>query len=219
MNGCWWCIFGHNVWDTLNFAVCREFIERESLPLLEHTPTPLFSSVWVIESCVFVCYSQITGCPLFPPEMKRVVQLDLDLKYKSNIRDLFQEFRHFSPEAVIGIVREMQPVYRYTHTHMHCSLIANLVRLKKKLKLKKQLHFTMTYPTMSWEVEQQVIDAVSWLGSITGPKLGHIKSRMKVLPFQSVPPRVRTIKCQWKGRFPRACTVKSCSRVAAVTGD
>ncbi|KAI4899160.1 hypothetical protein NFI96_009296 [Prochilodus magdalenae] len=45
-------------------------------------------------------------------EMKRIVQLDLDLKYKSNIRDLFQEFRHFPPDAVIGIVREMQPVYR-----------------------------------------------------------------------------------------------------------
>lgn len=44
--------------------------------------------------------------------MKRIVQLDLDLKYKSNIRDLFQEFNHFQPEAVIGIAREMQPVYR-----------------------------------------------------------------------------------------------------------
>ncbi|XP_037401259.1 xyloside xylosyltransferase 1 isoform X2 [Pygocentrus nattereri] len=51
---------------------------------------------------------------IMPAEMKRIVQLDLDLKYKSNIRDLFQEFRHFSPEAVIGIVREMQPVYRHT---------------------------------------------------------------------------------------------------------
>ncbi|GAA6082410.1 xyloside xylosyltransferase 1 [Tachysurus ichikawai] len=44
--------------------------------------------------------------------MKRIVQLDLDLKYRTNIRDLFQQFRHFPPEAVIGIVREMQPVYR-----------------------------------------------------------------------------------------------------------
>ncbi|XP_007252638.3 xyloside xylosyltransferase 1 [Astyanax mexicanus] len=51
---------------------------------------------------------------IMPAEMKRIVQLDLDLKYRSNIRDLFQEFRLFSPEAVIGIVREMQPVYRHT---------------------------------------------------------------------------------------------------------
>ncbi|KAK2868868.1 hypothetical protein Q7C36_000739 [Tachysurus vachellii] len=51
---------------------------------------------------------------IMPTEMKRIVQLDLDLKYRTNIRDLFQQFRHFPPEAVIGIVREMQPVYRHT---------------------------------------------------------------------------------------------------------
>ncbi|KAI7794987.1 xyloside xylosyltransferase 1 [Triplophysa rosa] len=51
---------------------------------------------------------------IMPAELKRIVQLDLDLKYRSNIRDLFQEFNHFSPEAVIGITREMQPVYRHT---------------------------------------------------------------------------------------------------------
>ncbi|XP_060797746.1 xyloside xylosyltransferase 1 isoform X2 [Neoarius graeffei] len=51
---------------------------------------------------------------IMPTEMKRIVQLDLDLKYKANIRDLFQQFKHFSPEAVIGIIREMQPVYRHT---------------------------------------------------------------------------------------------------------
>lgn len=44
--------------------------------------------------------------------LTRIVQLDLDLKYKTNIRDLFQEFEQFPPGAVIGIAREMQPVYR-----------------------------------------------------------------------------------------------------------
>ncbi|KAM9461118.1 xyloside xylosyltransferase 1 isoform 2-T3 [Clarias gariepinus] len=51
---------------------------------------------------------------IMPTEMKRIVQLDLDLKFRTNIRDLFQQFKHFPPEAVIGIVREMQPVYRHT---------------------------------------------------------------------------------------------------------
>ncbi|KAF7703648.1 xyloside xylosyltransferase 1 [Silurus meridionalis] len=51
---------------------------------------------------------------IMPIEMKRIVQLDLDLKYRTNIRDLFQQFERFPPEAVIGIVREMQPVYRHT---------------------------------------------------------------------------------------------------------
>lgn len=41
-----------------------------------------------------------------------MVQLDLDLQYRVNIRELFQEFHQFPPGAVIGIAREMQPVYR-----------------------------------------------------------------------------------------------------------
>ncbi|XP_030647624.1 xyloside xylosyltransferase 1 [Chanos chanos] len=51
---------------------------------------------------------------IMPAEMKHVVQLDLDLKYRTNIRDLFQEFNRFSAKAVIGIAYEMQPVYRHT---------------------------------------------------------------------------------------------------------
>ncbi|XP_062869297.1 xyloside xylosyltransferase 1 [Trichomycterus rosablanca] len=51
---------------------------------------------------------------IMPAEMKHIVQLDLDLKYRTNIRDLFKEFHRFPSEAVIGIVREMQPVYRHT---------------------------------------------------------------------------------------------------------
>uniref|UniRef100_UPI00398ED383 xyloside xylosyltransferase 1 isoform X2 n=1 Tax=Pristiophorus japonicus TaxID=55135 RepID=UPI00398ED383 len=51
---------------------------------------------------------------IMPAEMTRIVQLDLDLKYMSNIRGLFGEFEKFQPGAVIGIAREMQPVYRHT---------------------------------------------------------------------------------------------------------
>ncbi|KAI3368707.1 hypothetical protein L3Q82_025699 [Scortum barcoo] len=51
---------------------------------------------------------------IMPESLTRIVQLDLDLKYKTNIRDLFQEFDRFPPGAVIGITREMQPVYRHT---------------------------------------------------------------------------------------------------------
>lgn len=48
-------------------------------------------------------------------EITRIIQVDLDLKYKTNIRDLFDEFDNFPEGAVIGIAREMQPVYRYSH--------------------------------------------------------------------------------------------------------
>ncbi|XP_076007395.1 xyloside xylosyltransferase 1 [Genypterus blacodes] len=51
---------------------------------------------------------------IMPESMTHIVQLDLDLKYRTNIRDLFQKFDHFPPGAVIGITREMQPVYRHT---------------------------------------------------------------------------------------------------------
>ncbi|XP_050819893.1 xyloside xylosyltransferase 1 isoform X3 [Gopherus flavomarginatus] len=47
-------------------------------------------------------------------QIERIIQLDLDLKYKTNIRELFEEFDHFLQGAVIGIAREMQPVYRHT---------------------------------------------------------------------------------------------------------
>uniref|UniRef100_A0A672KN27 Xyloside xylosyltransferase 1 n=1 Tax=Sinocyclocheilus grahami TaxID=75366 RepID=A0A672KN27_SINGR len=58
-----------------------------------------------------ICFTFSFFCTL---ELKRIVQLDLDLKFRSNIRDLFQEFNQFPTEAVIGIAREMQPVYRHT---------------------------------------------------------------------------------------------------------
>ncbi|XP_042273141.1 xyloside xylosyltransferase 1 [Thunnus maccoyii] len=51
---------------------------------------------------------------IMPESLERIVQLDLDLKYRTNIRDLFQEFDRFTSGAVIGITREMQPVYRHT---------------------------------------------------------------------------------------------------------
>lgn len=47
-------------------------------------------------------------------EITQIIQVDLDLKYKANIRDLFNEFDNFPEGAVIGIAREMQPVYRYS---------------------------------------------------------------------------------------------------------
>ncbi|ETE60493.1 Xyloside xylosyltransferase 1 [Ophiophagus hannah] len=53
---------------------------------------------------------------LMPREVSRVIQVDLDVEYRANIRELFQEFDNFPEGAVIGIAREMQPVYRYVAT-------------------------------------------------------------------------------------------------------
>ncbi|KAI4828303.1 hypothetical protein KUCAC02_022404 [Chaenocephalus aceratus] len=81
----WMCSMGHHQ-KGLNM------LGLESLP----QPWPLFST-----SDRMMC-------------LTRIVQLDLDLKYRTNIRDLFKEFDRFPPGAVIGITREMQPVYRHT---------------------------------------------------------------------------------------------------------
>ncbi|KAM4695242.1 xyloside xylosyltransferase 1 [Discoglossus pictus] len=51
---------------------------------------------------------------IMPKEITRVIQLDLDLKFKTNIRELFEEFDNFLQDSVIGIAHEMQPVYRHT---------------------------------------------------------------------------------------------------------
>ncbi|XP_068137254.1 xyloside xylosyltransferase 1 isoform X2 [Hyperolius riggenbachi] len=49
-----------------------------------------------------------------PANITRIIQLDLDLKFKTNIRELFEEFDNFLQASVIGIAQEMQPVYRHT---------------------------------------------------------------------------------------------------------
>ncbi|KAM4770757.1 xyloside xylosyltransferase 1 [Rhinophrynus dorsalis] len=51
---------------------------------------------------------------IMPKEISRIIQLDLDLKFKTNIRELFEEFDNFLQNSVIGIAQEMQPVYRHT---------------------------------------------------------------------------------------------------------
>ncbi|CAH2247887.1 xyloside xylosyltransferase 1 [Pelobates cultripes] len=49
---------------------------------------------------------------IIPKDISRIIQLDLDLKFKTNIRELFEEFDNFLQNSVIGIANEMQPVYR-----------------------------------------------------------------------------------------------------------
>ncbi|XP_044277084.1 xyloside xylosyltransferase 1 [Varanus komodoensis] len=50
---------------------------------------------------------------IMPKEISRIIQVDLDVEYRTNIRELFEEFDNFPEGAVIGIAREMQPVYRH----------------------------------------------------------------------------------------------------------
>ena len=51
---------------------------------------------------------------VLPDTMEKVIMLDADLKFKADIKELFDRFELFEPENVIGIGRDMQPVYRHT---------------------------------------------------------------------------------------------------------
>lgn len=55
---------------------------------------------------------------VMPSTMKKVIMLDADLKFNNDIHHLYNLFKQFSSENIIGIARENQPVYRHTF-HMY----------------------------------------------------------------------------------------------------
>ncbi|GFQ99220.1 xyloside xylosyltransferase 1 [Trichonephila clavata] len=48
----------------------------------------------------------------FPKRLRKIIFLDVDLKFLSDIRILYQKFEEFQPENVIGIGPDLQPQYR-----------------------------------------------------------------------------------------------------------
>ncbi len=50
---------------------------------------------------------------ILPPEIERIVKLDFDVRFETNLYLLFQEFDRFGPENLIGLGPELQPVYRH----------------------------------------------------------------------------------------------------------
>ncbi|XP_067941991.1 xyloside xylosyltransferase 1-like isoform X2 [Watersipora subatra] len=51
---------------------------------------------------------------VLPDSINKVIMLDADLKFRSDIADLYSLFDEFTDENIIGIARENQPVYRHT---------------------------------------------------------------------------------------------------------
>lgn len=51
---------------------------------------------------------------VMPTTMHRAIMLDADLKFTDDIKKLYDRFRLFKKDNVIGIARELQPVYRHT---------------------------------------------------------------------------------------------------------
>ena len=50
--------------------------------------------------------------------MKRVISLDSDLFFQTDIKQLFAMFDNFKPYTIFGLAREQQPVYRHI-LHMY----------------------------------------------------------------------------------------------------
>jgi xylosyl alpha-1,3-xylosyltransferase len=51
---------------------------------------------------------------IFDPNVKRIIMLDADLKFKEDIRLLYEHFNQFTDTNLIGIAHDGQPVYRHT---------------------------------------------------------------------------------------------------------
>ncbi|XP_002738549.1 uncharacterized protein LOC100375634 [Saccoglossus kowalevskii] len=51
---------------------------------------------------------------ILPSEVKKLIMIDSDLKFRTDIKKLFQHFDNFETGNVIGIAHEQQPVYRHT---------------------------------------------------------------------------------------------------------
>lgn len=50
---------------------------------------------------------------IFDPNVKQIILLDADLKFKQDIRLLHGLFNDFTGNNIIGIARDGQPVYRH----------------------------------------------------------------------------------------------------------
>nr|XP_054768956.1 xyloside xylosyltransferase 1-like [Lytechinus pictus] len=50
---------------------------------------------------------------LLPEYVHRIIMLDTDLKFMSDIKELFDHFDRFRGDNIMGIVHEQQPVYRH----------------------------------------------------------------------------------------------------------
>lgn len=50
---------------------------------------------------------------VLPEEIERIIVLDLDLHFTTDVRNLHRQFGAFGPSAVMGLVQEQQPVYRH----------------------------------------------------------------------------------------------------------
>ncbi|XP_031570277.1 xyloside xylosyltransferase 1-like [Actinia tenebrosa] len=59
---------------------------------------------------------------IFPPKLTKIIMLDVDMRFFSDIKLLFDMFKNFKESTIMGLAREQSPVYhhilyRYRQTH------------------------------------------------------------------------------------------------------
>jgi hypothetical protein len=64
-----------------------------------------------------VFFLSVISHTLFP-EISKLIILDADLKFRTDIQKLWKRFEDFSPTNLIGIAHELQPVYKHI-THQY----------------------------------------------------------------------------------------------------
>jgi len=50
---------------------------------------------------------------ILPLKINRIIQLDLDLKFTTNVKELWDNFNYFSRDHLMALAHENQPVYRH----------------------------------------------------------------------------------------------------------
>ncbi len=84
---------------------------------------------------------------VMPERMHKVIMLDADLKFRTDIKELYQRFRLFADDNIIGIGRELQPVYKHTfyqYRNQNPGLFCTSCAIKNKRKLNNDCFNTLS---------------------------------------------------------------------------
>ncbi|XP_071476898.1 xyloside xylosyltransferase 1-like [Diadema antillarum] len=87
-------------------------LAKELAPLVEMMQSKIQGKhPYYMESIFFL--STMLHENLLPDYVNRIIMLDTDLKFMSDIKELFDHFDRFQGDNIIGIAHEQQPVYRH----------------------------------------------------------------------------------------------------------
>ncbi|XP_030842708.1 xyloside xylosyltransferase 1-like [Strongylocentrotus purpuratus] len=87
-------------------------LAKELAPLVEMMQEQIQGNHPYYKDAIFFL-STMLHKELLPEYVHRVIMLDTDLVFMSDIKELFEHFDHFQGDNIMGVVHEQQPVYRH----------------------------------------------------------------------------------------------------------